>query len=112
MMTQNKPSWRGDKRSAHERGYGYKWQKARAAFLKQHPLCQYCKEDGRVTLATVVNHITPHKGDQNLFWDQSNWQSVCAPHHDSTIAREESRGVKIGGDESGQPLDPNSHWYR
>lgn len=101
-----------DKRSAAERGYGSQWRRARDAFLKQHPLCQYCQEDGRVEPATVVNHITPHKGDQTLFWDQANWQAVCKLHHDSTIAREEGRGVRIGGDQSGQPLDPGSHWYR
>ena len=106
------PSWRTDKRTAAQRGYGHKWRVARLKFLQANPLCVYCKEDGRVELATVVNHVIPHQGDQELFWDVGNWQAVCATHHDSTIAREEHRGVKIGGDELGQPIDPNSHWYR
>lgn len=111
-MTDRVPSWRTDKRSAHERGYGYQWQKARNLYLQSNPLCVYCKEDGRVEEATVVNHVIPHKGDQSLFWDQSNWAAICALHHDSTVSREESRGVKIGGDAEGNPLDKNSHWYK
>ena len=39
--------------------------------------------EGKVRPASVVDHITPHKGDQALFWDEANWQSLCAPHHDS-----------------------------
>lgn len=111
-MTERTPSWRGDKRSAHERGYGHKWRKARNLYLQANPLCVYCQEDGRIEPATVVNHVIPHKGDQTLFWDQENWAAVCRLHHDSTIAREENRGVRIGGDESGMPIDPNHHWNR
>lgn len=112
MTDQRVPSWRTDRRSAHERGYTAAWRRARNKFLMSNPLCVYCKGDGRVEIATVVNHVIPHKGDQALFWDESNWAAVCKPHHDSTIAREEYRGVRIGGDETGQPIDPHSHWYK
>jgi 5-methylcytosine-specific restriction endonuclease McrA len=30
--------------------------------------------------ATIVDHIKPHRGDQNLFWDQTNWQALCRRH--------------------------------
>lgn len=30
---------------------------------------------------TVVDHIVPHRGDQKLFWDRSNWQPLCEHHH-------------------------------
>ena len=76
-------SWRADKTSSAQRGYGYKWQNARKQWLAQHPLCVMCKAQGRITAATVVDHIRPHKGDQRLFWDTSNWQSLCKRHHDS-----------------------------
>ena len=35
-----------------------------------------------MTSATVVDHITPHQGNQNLFWDTNNWQALCKPCHD------------------------------
>lgn len=41
-----------------------------------------CQAEGKpYSLASVVDHITPHRGDYALFWDQANWQSLCAPHH-------------------------------
>jgi 5-methylcytosine-specific restriction enzyme A len=68
--------------SAHARGYGSKWEKARAAFLAEHPLCSTCKEHDVLEPAVIVDHIQPHRGDAGLFWNQSNWQSLCKPCHD------------------------------
>ncbi len=39
--------------------------------------------------ATVVDHIVPHKGDQQLFWDTRNWQSMSKPCHDKKTAKED-----------------------
>ncbi len=83
-------SWRSGK-SSTARGYGYKWQKVREIFLAENPLCVYCKREGRVTAANVVDHIVPHKGDQKLFWRRSNWQALCASCH-SSIKQAEERG--------------------
>lgn len=74
--------------SAARRGYGSRWRRARAAFLAQHPLCAACRVRGRVVAATVVDHVTPHRGDQRLFWDESNWTPACKPCHDAKTARE------------------------
>ncbi|MFG0454503.1 HNH endonuclease [Shewanella mangrovisoli] len=108
----SQPSWRDDKRKTAERGYGGRWQKARETFLKRNPLCCFCEQKGIITAATVVDHKTPHKGDQALFWDTNNWQPLCKPCHDSTKKIMESRGVKLGADESGKPTDPNHHWNK
>lgn len=77
---------------ATARGYSYKWEKARKRFLSEHPLCCYCEREGRITAASVVDHIEPHRGDKSLFWNESNWQPLCKPCHDSVKAREEGRG--------------------
>lgn len=82
-------SWRYDRTSSAQRGYGSRWQKARFHFLQKNPLCVYCKKQGKVTSAEVVDHIKPHKGDQKLFWDVKNWQSLCKHCHDSIKKREE-----------------------
>ena len=81
---ENGKSWRAGKNSG-ERGYGSRWQKAR----------HYCEKQGRTTAATVVDHIKPHKGDMELFWDSSNWQPLCKMCHDSIKAREEVRGEAL-----------------
>lgn len=75
--------------SAHERGYTSRWQRARLSYLRQHPLCVMCQAEGRVTAATVVDHIIPHKGDQVLFWDVNNHQPLCKMHHDIKTATED-----------------------
>lgn len=73
-----------------ERGYGGRWQKARATYLRHHPLCVACEAAGRLVAATVVDHITPHKGDQALFWDSdNNWQALCKRCHDRKTVRED-----------------------
>ena len=33
------------------------------------------------SMATVVDHIKPHRGDKKLFWDRGNWQPLCEHHH-------------------------------
>lgn len=68
--------------SAKARGYDSRWRKARAAFLQRNPLCNECIKHGRLTPATVVDHVIPHRGDQKLFWDEVNWQALCKSCHD------------------------------
>ena len=43
--------------------------------------------------ASVVDHIKPHKGDEGLFWDTKNLQSLCSICHQSTKQKIEKRGV-------------------
>lgn len=70
-----------------------------------------CLKQGRVEAATVCDHITPHKGDEGLFWD-GPFQSLCKVHHDASKAFEEARGYVRGSDGRGNPLDPDHHWNR
>lgn len=78
-----------DRISADGRGYDSRWRKARKHFLKAHPLCEKCKEHGRFVKAVVVDHIIPHRGDEGLFWDESNWQALCKKCHDSKTMTED-----------------------
>ena len=48
-----------------------------------------CLQQGRYEKATVVDHITPHKGNQQLFWDRNNWQPLCKQCHDRKTATED-----------------------
>jgi 5-methylcytosine-specific restriction enzyme A len=74
--------------SAARRGYGARWRRARVAFLAQHPLCATCRALGRIVAASVVDHVVPHRGDQKLFWNESNWAPACKRCHDAKTARE------------------------
>ncbi|MGV8832160.1 MAG: HNH endonuclease signature motif containing protein [Devosia sp.] len=70
--------------SSAERGYNHAWRKARAAYLVTHP---HCNHPGCDVPANHVDHIIPHRGDDRLFWDRSNWQALCAHHHNSNKQR-------------------------
>ncbi|MEN3791836.1 HNH endonuclease [Fulvimarina sp. MAC3] len=96
-----------DTEGKRNRLYGRRWRTARAAFLSEHPLCTMCAKAGRTEPATVVDHVVPHKGDEALFWDRSNWQTLCEHHHNSEKAKIEIRGYsdRIGDD--GWPVDPS-----
>ena len=95
------------------------WRAKRAAHLAKHPLCVYCEQQGRVTVADVVDHIEPHKGDRHSFWNGAI-QSLCHHHHSSTKQREERNGQALGSDADGWPRahrmdrrrDPNGHWNK
>lgn len=92
------------KRSATQRGYTGDWSRASRAYRKENPLCVRCKAEGRLVAATQVDHIKPWRGDRNLFWDITNWQSLCASCH-SLKTNHEDRGGRgnPGCDINGNP---------
>lgn len=53
-------------RSAAKRGYDSKWRKESKVYLREHPLCEICKRNGKYVQATVVDHIKAHRGDSKL----------------------------------------------
>lgn len=110
-VSQQTDSWRASKQSSTQRGYGYKWQQARAGFLDKYPFCVFCLRDNNIVAtsiediilecsvkgvavpyASVVDHSIPHRGDMKVFWDRTKWQSLCAQHHSGEKQRIEARG--------------------
>lgn len=85
-------TWREQDRrrpSATQRGYDNRWRKARELFLARRLWCTECEREGRLTPATVVDHIVPHKGDKALFWDMNNWQALCGQCHNRKTVRDD-----------------------
>lgn len=62
----------------------------RPAQLLREPWCRECARRGVRTRATVVDHITPHRGDWQLFVSTANHQSLCKHCHDRKTAREQA----------------------
>lgn len=77
------------KSSSSSKGYNYRWQRYRAGYLRRHPLCAACFSRKRYTPATEVDHIVPHKGDFELFWDPNNHQGLCKSCHSKKTASED-----------------------
>lgn len=79
--------------SASGRGYGRDWREARSQFLAR-PENRFCKWPGCKAPAVVVDHITPHRGDERLRMDSSNWQGLCQHHHNSAKQRADRRRLE------------------
>jgi len=116
LKTVSSGSWRAGK-SSSARGYGYRWQKERAEYLRLRPFCVMCLRDlgidaeqpieaivlecaekgSDTPLASVVDHSDPHRGNERVFWDKSRWQGLCATHHSGEKQRSERGrgGVKV-----------------
>jgi 5-methylcytosine-specific restriction endonuclease McrA len=75
--------------SSSARGYTGRWEREKAKYLARHPACRICSAP-----ATTVDHVTPHKGDECLFWDRKNWQPLCGHCHNSTKQRLERRVIE------------------
>jgi len=69
--------------------YGRAWKRIRDRYIKAHPLCEECKEQGRLTLAEEVHHVLPlSKGGGN---ESSNLMSLCKSCHSSITAESGDR---------------------
>jgi 5-methylcytosine-specific restriction protein A len=78
--------------SAAARGYDAAWRTVREQHLANHPLCTACQAEGRVTAASVVDHIKTIADRPDLRLDPSNLRSLCKPCHDAHTARQVAGG--------------------
>ena len=91
-------------RKAVQVWYGSRrWKAKRIAHLRSQPLCAYCEREGRITAATIADHVTPHKGDEGLFW-HGRLNSLCKSCHDSTKKREENGNPVVTYGDDGWPV--------
>lgn len=80
------------------------WRTLRRRQLQREPLCCLCDLLGITKAAEIVDHKRPHKGNPALFFDATNLQSLCKPHHDRTKQSWEKRGTpEVGAD--GWPVE-------
>lgn len=82
------------------------WRRKREAQLRDEPLCRFCAAQDKVTAATIADHVEPHRGDEDAFWN-NELQSLCHYHHNTAKQRQEVWGYDSITDLDGYPLDPN-----
>lgn len=64
-----------------------RWKRLRISKLQAEPLCQCCKESGKITPATEVHHITPVESVntfnqmEQLMYSFDNLMSICHECH-------------------------------
>ena len=86
------------------------WRNIRAVHLRKEPLCRECLGRGEHTLASEVDHVTPHNGDWNQFILGAK-QSLCSACHRAKSARAH-RKSQGGFDEHGEPLNADHWWHQ
>ncbi|MBO4394634.1 MAG: HNH endonuclease [Spirochaetales bacterium] len=67
-----------------------KWKRLRYQFLSEHPFCEECRRHGRLTRATVADHIIPIRQGGAML-DEDNLQALCSSCHSSKSIKEGSR---------------------
>ena len=88
-MSKVKPQQTQEDKALHRLYCTNRWQRIRQSILSAEPLCAECARQDKITPATVVDHIIPHKGDLALFYDTSNLQPLCKRCHDAKTVRED-----------------------
>jgi 5-methylcytosine-specific restriction protein A len=79
--------------SSSQRGYDYRWQKARLAFLADHPLCEgECADAGRVTEAVDVHHVDGLGPKGPRGFDETNLVALCHSCHSKVTRSEQLDG--------------------
>lgn len=68
-----------------------RWQAKRMSVLVRDKFtCAMCGRIGMDTSKLVADHREPHRGDETLFWDDDNLQTLCkSPCHDKHKQRME-----------------------
>ncbi|MVB12344.1 hypothetical protein CAFE_30770 [Caprobacter fermentans] len=75
--------------SARKRGYDTRWEKFRARYLREHPLCVDCEAEHRLTPSTEVHHIHRLRDYPELKYAESNLMALCHQCHSKRTARGE-----------------------
>jgi 5-methylcytosine-specific restriction protein A len=72
--------------------------------MRIEPTCRFCAAKGITTPAQVADHVTPHRGNSDLFWF-GELQSLSWSCHSATKQQLEVSGFskEIGPD--GWPVD-------
>lgn len=93
-----------------------RWRRVRAIQLSEQPLCENCKRHGRVTPATVCDHIDPKTKLNPATFFTGPFQSLCDDPrwrcHSSVKQSQEKLGSVKGVATDGRPLDASHPWNR
>lgn len=95
MSQRREPPWKAWYRTSRWRALrlevfardGYRCQRSGVMCVGAHPAPN----------SPVANHKRPHRGDERLFWDPDNLETVSKAVHDSIIQAEEQASLHQRG---------------
>lgn len=80
---------RHERDPASKKRYGRAWKRIRDRYISEHPLCEQCQKEGRITSAEEVHHIQPLSQGGNHA--RENLMALCKSCHSAITAREGDR---------------------
>lgn len=86
-------------RAAIDRMYDREWELYSRLFLQINPTCYACGNKSQ-----VVDHLTPHKGDEVLFKKTDNHIQLCVKCHNTVTSLFDKKYVKNNS------IDPKLKW--
>lgn len=100
-----KGKWADSRRGSRQsRGYDAEWERARLETLvEDQGLCRPCRQQGKLTPATQVDHIVPVAEAKAMGWTKAqinaptNRQSICTVCHKCKTQAEAQRARRGGG---------------
>ncbi|NEU68332.1 HNH endonuclease [Spirosoma agri] len=64
-----------------------RWKRTSKNHLRAHPFCVHCEAAGKLTVATITDHIRSiNQGGEP--WDPENYNSLCLKCHQTKSAKE------------------------
>jgi len=89
-----------------------KWEKRREQQRREHPLCQLCEAEGKITIMRYAHHIHEHRpgAEEWEFW-LGPLMSLCADHHLIVHGRAPTLPFRRDIGPDGFPLDPRHPFY-
>jgi 5-methylcytosine-specific restriction enzyme A len=91
------------------------WQRLRDVKLRTNRLCEMCLEQGRLEIATAVDHKIAIASGGDAFPPLDMLMSCCASCHNRKTRVVEQLGQELtikGCDANGMPLDPDHPWFK
>jgi len=79
--TENRAAWYLQARHWYDSArWRHQWQ---PRLLREQPLCVRCLAAGKTVPSEVADHIEPHRGRYERFWDWDNLQGLCVQCHNA-----------------------------
>ena len=86
------------------------WRELRTQVIREHPICQRCEQEGRVTASRCVHHIVPVESARTeteafrLAFRRSNCMALCFECHAAIHKAERSHSKEVVQERTQQRL--------
>jgi len=80
---------RNQRDPAMKKRYNRTWKRIRDRYINEHPLCERCQKEGKLTPAEEVHHVVPlSRGGTHA---ADNLMALCTSCHSTITAKEGGR---------------------